>query len=371
MRFLEEEVRATDSAVRHKLLFSRVAPKVYSFIRDISTYEEALAALQRQYLRPVNPVYARHRLATRKQRPTESTAEFLRELQILARDCDCKALTAEQHKELLVRDAFVTGVRSVCIRQRLLEKADLTLRSAIETASSIEAAQLYAEEVQPSDSPVPSEFANAAASRGISNPTNSPGMKLCYFCGLRKHARESCPAREATCSSCGKKGHFAKVCKSKPRPGSSSAASETWGPPFCMTGCGQPSLPASPGPAPDSPSCMPGCERPSLPASPGPAFDTPSSTLASVTLDQSAPHQLARSMMDILVEGHRTSCLFDTGSTESFIDPATVKRCGLVTRPVRQKITLASGSHSTDIREVCHWDHPASLADVPGASAAV
>ncbi|XP_072918621.1 uncharacterized protein [Hemitrygon akajei] len=57
-------------------------------------------------------------------------------------------------------------------------------------------------------------------------------------------------------------------------------------------------------------------------------------------------------MMDILVEGHRTRCLFDTGSTESFIDPATVKRCGLVTRPVRRKITLASGSHSTDIRSV-------------------
>ncbi|XP_072894397.1 uncharacterized protein [Hemitrygon akajei] len=126
-----------------------------------------------------------------------------------------------------------------------------------------------------------------------------------------------------------------------------------------MTGCGQPSLPASPGPAPtypcatwEPPSCMPGCERPSLLASPGPAPDTPRSTLASVTLDQSAPHQLARSMMDILVEGHRTSCLFDTGSTESFIDPATVKRCGLVTRPVRRKITLASGSHSTDIRSV-------------------
>ncbi|XP_072900626.1 uncharacterized protein [Hemitrygon akajei] len=166
-----------------------------------------------QYLRPVNPVYARHRLATRKQRPTESTAEFLRDLQALARTCDCQALTAEQHTELLVRDAFVTGVRSVCIRQRLLEKADLTLRSAIETADTIEAAQLYAEEVQPRDSPVPSEFANAAASRGISNPSNSPGIKLCYFCGLPKHPRNSCPAREATCSSCGKKGHFAKeVC---------------------------------------------------------------------------------------------------------------------------------------------------------------
>ncbi|XP_059802631.1 proline-serine-threonine phosphatase-interacting protein 1a isoform X1 [Hypanus sabinus] len=140
-----------------------------------------------------------------------------------------------------------------------------------------------------------------------------------------------------------------------------------WGPPSCMPGCGRSSLSASPCPAPypcemwGPPSCMPRCGRPSSSASTCPAPDPPvftgyqdgSSTLATVTLDQSAPHQLASSMMDILVEGHRTSCLFDTGSTESFIDPDTVQRCGLVTQPVSQRVTMASGSHSTDIRVGC------------------
>ncbi|XP_059819322.1 uncharacterized protein LOC132390793 [Hypanus sabinus] len=241
-----EEVRATEPAVMHRILLLRFTPKVYSFIRDLPTYEGAPDALKRQYLRPVNTVYARHRLATRRQRPGESIAEFLRALQTLVRTCDCKTLTAEQHAELLVRDAFVTGLRSVYVRQRLLEKADLTLRSAIETADT----------VQPRDSPpvpwtpqtppplVPaSEFANAAASRDSTsspNPTTAAARQktvLCYFCGVGKHPRRRCPAREATCSSCGKRGHFAKVCKSKLRA-EYSGTGETWGPPSCIPDVG-------------------------------------------------------------------------------------------------------------------------------------
>ncbi|XP_059846281.1 uncharacterized protein LOC132405469 [Hypanus sabinus] len=215
-----------------------------------------------------------------------------------------------------------------------------------------------ADAVQPRDSlpvpwtpqtlppPVPaSEFANAAASR---NSTNSPNPTTAaasckptqyYFCGLEKHSRKRCPAREVTCSSCGKKGHFANVCKSKPRAESGCTACEAWGPPSCMPGWGRPSLLA------------PTCPAPYPPVLTG--HQDGSSTLATVTLDQSAPHQLARSMLNILVEGHRTSCLFDTCSTESFIDPDTVQCCGLMTRPVSQRITLASGSYSTDIRVGC------------------
>ncbi|XP_059841286.1 uncharacterized protein LOC132402453 [Hypanus sabinus] len=200
-----EEVRATEPAVMHRILLSRVTPKVYSIIRDLPTYDGALDALKRQYLRPVNTVYARHRLATRQQRPGESCAEFLRALQTLVRPCDCKTLTAEQHAELLVRDAFVTGLRSVYMRQRLLENADLTLRSAIEKANALEAALHNADAVQSRDSPpVPwthqtppppapgSEFANATASRDSTsspNPTTAAARQmpvLCYFCGHKK-----------------------------------------------------------------------------------------------------------------------------------------------------------------------------------------
>jgi len=37
----------------------------------------------------------------------------------------------------------------------------------------------------------------------------------CYFCWRSPHNRNSCPAREANCFRCGKRGHFSKVCGGK------------------------------------------------------------------------------------------------------------------------------------------------------------
>ncbi|XP_059842546.1 uncharacterized protein LOC132403197 [Hypanus sabinus] len=216
-----EVIPVTEPATMYKILLSRVSPKVFSLIRDLPTYQGALDAPKRQYLQLVNTVYARHRLATRRQRADESSAEFLRALQTLVRTCDCKALTAEQHLELLVRDIFVTGLRSVYVRQRLLENADLTLRSVIKMADTLEAALHNADAVQPRDPPpVPwtpqspppvSEFTATAASRESTNspkPTTAAASRKsaqCYFCRLEKHPRKRCPAREATCSTAGRR----------------------------------------------------------------------------------------------------------------------------------------------------------------------
>ncbi|XP_072135177.1 telomere repeats-binding bouquet formation protein 1 [Mobula birostris] len=90
----------------------RVSPRVYLMIRDQPSYDSAMSALKRQYLRTVNTVYTQHRLATRHQRPGESSAEFVGALQTLVRTCGCQELTAEQHADVLVRDTLVTGTRS-------------------------------------------------------------------------------------------------------------------------------------------------------------------------------------------------------------------------------------------------------------------
>ncbi|XP_059799784.1 uncharacterized protein LOC132377520 [Hypanus sabinus] len=198
-----EEIHMTEPAIMHKILLSRVSLKVFSLIRNLLTYQGALDALKRQYLQPVNTIYARHGLATWWQQTRESSREFLRALQTLVWACDRKGLTVEQHAELRVRDAFVTGIRTVYVRQRLLENADLTLRSAIELADTLEAALHNADAVQPCDPPpVPwtlqtpppaSESTSAAATREsmISpKPTTAAAScksAQCYFCGLEKH----------------------------------------------------------------------------------------------------------------------------------------------------------------------------------------
>ena len=46
-----------------------------------------------------------------------------------------------------------------------------------------------------------------------SNSAITPGGK-CFFCGYKRHPRDKCPAKDATCMNCEKKGHYARVCKS-------------------------------------------------------------------------------------------------------------------------------------------------------------
>ena len=74
-----------------------------------------------------NEIFARHLLATRQQRVGESLDEFLRELTKLGKDCKFRAVSAEQYKDELVRDAFINGLASPMIRQRLLENKSLDL----------------------------------------------------------------------------------------------------------------------------------------------------------------------------------------------------------------------------------------------------
>jgi len=47
-----------------------------------------------------------------------------------------------------------------------------------------------------------------------------------FFCGGQFHARYSCSARDTTSFSCGKHGHFARVCQSKTRRDSKSTFSQ-------------------------------------------------------------------------------------------------------------------------------------------------
>ena len=88
------------------------------------------------YIKSHNIIFARHLLATRKQKPGESLLEFLQALHALSKDCSFTDVTTEVYGGELVKDAFINSLTSRHIRQLLLENYELTVDRAFEIARS-------------------------------------------------------------------------------------------------------------------------------------------------------------------------------------------------------------------------------------------
>ena len=58
-------------------------------------------------------------------------------LKTLSKDCNFPSVTASKYREESIRDAFITGLRSPSIRQRLLENNTLDLKTMFGQARSL------------------------------------------------------------------------------------------------------------------------------------------------------------------------------------------------------------------------------------------
>ena len=139
----------------------------------------------------------------------------------MSKDFDLQVVTAEEYRNELVRDTFINEISSHSIRRRLLETNRLTVNQAFGKACSFRTAQEHFEAYFN-----PADTAAVVSSSGettlFSNQANAEfGLNftirsiICAFCGFSFHNRKQCPAKEAGCYTNGKKGHFAKVCRSK------------------------------------------------------------------------------------------------------------------------------------------------------------
>lgn len=270
------------------VLVNYVTPRVYEYIANCTTYEDAITLLKDLYIKPTNAVFSRHLLATRKQESSESLDQYLNVLKQLSKDCQYVSVTASLYREESIRDSFITGLQSAYIRQRLLENSTLTLQNAFDQARSLDMARQHAGSYGDNSS-----FVTTASTSTI-NPTSSHSLpesdascsaavtktptttRTCYFCGFSGHPRSRCPARDSNCNLCSKPGHFAKVCKSKHSP--TTAATES------------------------------------------------SIVLGAMTTSAAAPGCLAHALLPITINGKTTKALVDTGSSESFINLQFAKR---------------------------------------------
>jgi RNase H-like domain found in reverse transcriptase/Integrase core domain/Reverse transcriptase (RNA-dependent DNA polymerase)/Aspartyl protease len=293
------------------VLTNYVSPKIYGNIADCTTYDAAIDALKALYVKPPNEIFARHCLATRRQKAGESLDEYLQALKSLSKDCNFKNVTAAQYQEEAIRDAFISGLQSLLIRQRLLENRTLDLATMFDQARALDTAQknseLYSTSLESSIVAGVSKSSDENLSRDEAPPTAAAVDGKCFFCGYSKHPRSKCPAREATCNKCQKKGHYAKVCRSSSSQSSSTTAA---------------------------------VHRP---------------TLASV-FAAGVPTGLSKATTKVVINGIPTASLIDSGSTESFIHPDIVKRHSLTVQPSNNRVSMASSSLSAKTVGYCKVD---------------
>ena len=67
---------------------------------------------------------ALHLLSTRLQQPSKSLEEFLRQLRELKKHCNFEAVDAKTYEEQMIRDAFIKGLESSNMRQRILDYSE-------------------------------------------------------------------------------------------------------------------------------------------------------------------------------------------------------------------------------------------------------
>ena len=103
------------------LLSNCATPEVCEHLDHCESFEEVEVTLEKLFIKQLNEIFARHLLRTAQQKPNQSSADFRCVLTKLAKDCNFKAVTAVQYKIDMVRDAFINGILSPGIRERLLE----------------------------------------------------------------------------------------------------------------------------------------------------------------------------------------------------------------------------------------------------------
>lgn len=198
------------------VFLSIIGGQVYSLLRDLlapslpqdTSYDTLVTTLKRHYEPKPLEIAERYHFYRRCQGANETIAQFVAELRRLAVHCNFEA-----HLDQALRDRLVCGLRSDSIQKKLLSEATLTLARAIEISQGMEAAE---KNVRSLKEPEPQVNHLAGSSRVNSMPRSKPSA--CYRCGRTNHTQNNCRYINATCNSCGKKGHISPVCMSSGKP---------------------------------------------------------------------------------------------------------------------------------------------------------
>ncbi|KAI5752550.1 hypothetical protein M8J77_018030 [Diaphorina citri] len=206
--------------------------KSFNLDLDQVTHEALLKKFSDYFSPKKNITMERNRFFTKRQSPDQNIMEFVTELRNLAKSCEFP------ETDSIVRDIFICNMRNDYnyVKQKLLEDGNLTLEKALEVATSLVASREHVSILETDSNEINkiyhqsrnfnrgrsssqdhrSQGHQRSVSRqshknGQSSQTSSQLTTSCQKCGQIHRVR--CPAWGKTCAKCGRRNHFAKMCK--------------------------------------------------------------------------------------------------------------------------------------------------------------
>ena len=199
---------------------------------DRKKYDTVLGKFEEFFQVRKNVIFERARFNRRHQLQDETSEQYITALYHLVENCAYGDL-----KDEMISDRLVVGIRDTTLSERLQMDADLTLEKAKKSIRQREAVHEQQEILKSGVKQEPPaaldamkhkfrKGSNNGRKQPPSRPENRPrtfrqpsrplasGQK-CFRCGRSPHPRAECPANQAVCHKCKKKGHFSSVCQSK------------------------------------------------------------------------------------------------------------------------------------------------------------
>lgn len=216
-----------DDGKKLEVFLTMIGEKAYVTLRSLLLpktptevkYEDAKKVLQQHYALKRSVVTERYHFYRRNQESNETIAQFLVELKRLAATCSFGNFLQEA-----LRDRLIAGLRSDTIRCRLLALPDdeVTWERVCKVATAMEAAQKDTQDMLCDSAGASNAQLHWQGSQGKPNATSQVLKKNytqktaveCHRCG-GQHAPTRCPFLKSACFKCSKRGHVAKMCKTR------------------------------------------------------------------------------------------------------------------------------------------------------------
>ena len=183
-------------------------------------YQKVLEKFDEFFAVRRNVIFERARFNKRTQQQGESAEDYITVLHQLAESCEYGDI-----KEEMIRDRLVVGIRDEAMSERLQMESKLTLDKAKKLIRQREAVQQQQGILKGSNETLETINARSKAKSRTQRrlvPLDQPvtrqpvqKAKLCRHCGKSSHPHQSCPAKDATCFRCNRKGHYGSQCLSK------------------------------------------------------------------------------------------------------------------------------------------------------------